>query len=105
MAILQNRLPWLVLALVAAMLSWNFSVPYVTSARAQEPHGFPVSNGDSVTLGFHDGALTCVVAEVRGTFLRCVPDKETFTFNRPPRSETWYNLATLKYIERTVGTR
>jgi hypothetical protein len=106
MAILQNRLLWLVVALVAAMLSWNLSVPYISVARAQEPHNFPISTGDRVTLGIMpDATMTCVVGEVRGNFLKCAPGKETFTFNQPPRTETWYNLATVRYIDRPVATR
>jgi hypothetical protein len=106
MAILQNRLIWIVVALVAAIFAWNSSVPHLTVARAQEPHHFPFSTGDTVSLGFiPDGIVTCVVGEVRGNFLRCAPAKETFTFNQPPKVETWYNVATVKYIDRTVATR
>jgi hypothetical protein len=107
MAMLQNRLLWVVIALVGAAFAWNVSVTHLPSvtARAQEPHHYPFSNGDTVSLGFiPDGVVTCVVAEVRGNFLKCVPAKETFTFNQP-KLETWYNLATVKYIDRAVGTR
>jgi hypothetical protein len=105
MAILQNRLLWLVVALVTAMLCWNLSVPYITVARAQEPYHVPFSTGDTVTLGFiPDGVVTCAVGEIRGNFLKCAPAKETFTLNQP-RIETWYNLATVKYIDRAVAAR
>jgi hypothetical protein len=106
MAILQNRLLWTVIALVAAIFAWNLSVTSITVARAQAPHDFPISNGDTVTLGtIPDGTVTCVVGEVRGNFLKCAPAKETFTFNQPPKTETWYNLATVRYIDRAVATR
>jgi hypothetical protein len=108
MAIRQNRLLWVVIALVGATFAWNLSVPHLPSsaARAEEPHHYPFSNGDTVFLAIiPDGSVTCVVAEVRGNFLKCGAAKETFTFNQPPRIETWYNLATVKYIERTVATR
>ena len=108
MALLQNRLHWLVIALVGATLTWNLSVPHLRTvpARAQEPRHYPFSNGDTVSLGFiPDGVVTCVVGEVRGNFLKCVPARETFTFNQPPKLETWYNLATVKYIDRIMGTR
>jgi hypothetical protein len=108
MAMLQNRLLWVVIALVGATFAWNLSVTHLPSVTtlAQEPNHYPFSTGDTVSLGFiPDGLVTCVVGEVRGNFLKCVPAKETFTFNQPPKVETWYNLATVKYIDRTVGTR
>jgi hypothetical protein len=109
MAILQNRLHWMGIALVAAILFWNVvGVPH--RLRAQEPHQFPFSTGDTVSVGFiPEGGVTCVVAEVRGNFLKCaeVQSRETPTFNRPrfPKVETWYNLATVRYIDRTLTAR
>jgi hypothetical protein len=103
---LQNRLPWTVIALVAATLCWNLSVPHVAAARAQEPHHLPFSSGDTVSLGFiPDGSVTCVVGEIRGNFLKCAPGKESFSFNQPPKVETWHNLATVKYVETTAAAR
>ena len=73
MAMRQNRLLWLVIALVGATFAWNVSITHLrpVTARAQEPHHYPVSNGDTVSLGFiPDGVVTCVVGEIRGNFLK-----------------------------------
>jgi hypothetical protein len=105
MAILQNRVHWMAIAFVAAILTWNLSVSHV-AARGQPPHYYPFSSGDTVSLGFiPDGMVSCVVGEIRGTFLKCAPAKETITFNRPPQVETWYNLTTVKYIDKAAATR
>lgn len=97
---------WMVVALVGAALTWNVFTAHVFSARAQEAQQFPFSTGDTISMGFiPDGVVTCVVGEIRGNFLRCAPGKEKVGFSQPAKEETWYNLATVKYIDKALARR
>ncbi len=97
---------WLVIALFGTALIWNVLSAHVFTARAQEQQLLPFSTGDRVSVGFiPDGVVTCVVGEIRGNFLRCAPGKEKVGFSQPAKEETWYNLATVKYIDKALASR
>ncbi|MEN3340239.1 MAG: hypothetical protein V7647_3915 [Acidobacteriota bacterium] len=74
------------------------------TTRAQDTPTRPFSVGDTIVLAYsNEGENRCTVGEVRGEFVRCADSKDDtrFTFNRP-KTEYWYNLATVKYIARSI---
>jgi hypothetical protein len=74
------------------------------TTRAQEAPSRPFSIGDTISLAYQDGGENrCLVGDVRGDFVRCDSGKDdTIGFNRP-KVEYWYNLATVKYVSKSVA--
>ncbi len=75
----------------------------VVSGRAQESPAPPFAIGDQVTLGYIDGSVSCLLAERRGDFVRCAPpnNRDMILFNQP-KIETWFNVATVKFIDKSA---
>lgn len=71
------------------------------TTRAQTTPG-PFSKGDQVTLVYGDGIANCLVADVRGDFVRCSDGTNEDARLTPPRVETWHNLATVRNVVKTV---
>jgi hypothetical protein len=97
----MHRLTVVVVVAIAASAGLYFA-PVTT--RAQEAPSRPFSIGDTISLAYLDGGENrCLVGDVRGDFVRCDSGKDdTIGFNRP-KVEYWYNLATVKYVSKSVA--
>jgi hypothetical protein len=87
-----NRTSAIVLV-IGAVAGYALRGTSATQAAQASPEGVPLAAGDSVVLVYQKlhqeyAPLTeqCVVREVRGTFVRCSPERDS------GMSEEWRNL-------------
>ncbi len=89
----------------ALMLVVGAVIGYAVAAPPSGAQGesLPFNPGDRVTLVFdssatesHSRSLTCAVAVIQGTWVRC---DSTDPF-RSPRAENWYSLRSLVQVRK-----
>jgi hypothetical protein len=82
--------------LVLAMIGYA-----VSGISAQTNSPWPISTGDRIRLWYPgESGVNCTVALIRNDFVRCAPDPPVDRFSPLMQRDEWFNLRTLRSIER-----